>query len=264
MRLPKQLTTCKHCRREFRVKASTLSRGGGKYCGKACEIASRHGRNIPLATRFWKHVEKTESCWLWTASKNPNGYGQIRHGDRPVLAHRVSWEIHNGPIPDGVEVCHNCPGGDNPACVNPSHLFLGDHADNMQDSVQKGRTNRGERATYSKLTEIQVAEMRRRYAIGDISQSELANEYGISQSTVTEIIRGVIWSHSFTPQDAPTKRRRAHGERTGGSKLTEASVIQIRARAAAGVSQAKLAKEYGVSNRNINNIVRGTVWKHLL
>lgn len=95
-----------------------------------------------LSERFWEKVEKTEGCWLWTASTR-NGYGQIALGGRgnPVLyAHRVSYEMHHGPIPDGLVVMHTC---DVRSCVRPDHLTVGTQAENLADMVAKGRSYRG-------------------------------------------------------------------------------------------------------------------------
>lgn len=92
----------------------------------------------PLAVRFWEKVNKTETCWLWTATHNGRGYGTIlaAAGEEKILAHRASRELHYGPIPEGLVVCHHC---DVRRCVRPDHLFLGTYKDNTQDMVQKGK-----------------------------------------------------------------------------------------------------------------------------
>lgn len=87
-----------------------------------------------LATRFWAKVEKGDGCWNWTAA-NVRGYGRISINNRMFRAHRVSYEMHRGPIPEGLEICHRC---DNPRCVRPDHLFVGTRSDNIRDRVAKG------------------------------------------------------------------------------------------------------------------------------
>ena len=92
-----------------------------------------------MTERFWENVSKTETCWVWIGHRKETNYGVISEGKRkgrPKSAHRYSWEIHNGPIPEGLCVLHRC---DNPPCVNPEHLFLGTLADNAQDMLAKGR-----------------------------------------------------------------------------------------------------------------------------
>jgi hypothetical protein len=99
---------------------------------------------ITASTRFWNKVLKTDTCWLWTGTKDSRGYGRFAEMDRKmVLPHRFSWEIHFGRIAQGLQVCHKC---DNPSCVNPKHLFLGTNSDNIQDSLRKGRFATGKRA----------------------------------------------------------------------------------------------------------------------
>jgi len=100
---------------------------------------ARPGRLAPAEERFWRQVQKdVDGCWLWTG-RPVQGYGRFRPSSRgtKIGAHRYSWELHVGPIPDGLDVCHRC---DVPLCIRPDHLFLGTHADNMADMVAKGRS----------------------------------------------------------------------------------------------------------------------------
>lgn len=90
--------------------------------------------------RFLTKINKTDSCWIWLAAKIPKGYGYFYNGHKNVGAHRYSYEIFKGKIPDGYHVCHSC---DVPSCVNPDHLFIGTNNDNRQDSKNKGRTKKG-------------------------------------------------------------------------------------------------------------------------
>lgn len=91
------------------------------------------------ARQFWDKVEKTDACWLWQGALTSAGYGCLTVNKRRVYAHRLSYEIATGIHPGNLKVCHNCPGGDNPACVNPAHLWLGTDLDNARDRERKGR-----------------------------------------------------------------------------------------------------------------------------
>ncbi len=177
------------------------------FCGKPLIFSSGHPHKIycdrqcwrdlcktRLIGRFWSRVHKTRGCWLWTALKNPKGYGlfPVRARERCVLAHRFSWELGKGRIPDGMCVLHHC---DVRNCVRPSHLFLGTQTDNLRDMYEKGRHPKGEDRGHAKLTNAQVLEMRARYAAGGIRQKDLAKDYGIVQATVSFIVRHVTWTH---------------------------------------------------------------------
>lgn len=116
----------------------------------------------------------------------PNGYGQIHLNGKTAYAHRVAYELANGPIEDGLYVLHSC---DNRKCVNPSHLSLGTFDDNMADMVSKSRQAHGEKNSHAKLTASQVLEIRS--AIG--THQEIGKLYGVSQPLVTMIRTGRIW-----------------------------------------------------------------------
>jgi HNH endonuclease len=160
-------------------------------------MGSKHG---PLNERFWRHVVINDGCWVWTGSRKAQdgvpraGYGEIRISrSKAVLAHRLSWELHRGPIPDGLEVMHRC---DNPPCVNPDHLTLGSHAENMADMKAKGRGNGDRRggasATGAKLTEAQVREIRSERAAG-VEIQALALRYRVNRHTITNIVGLRTW-----------------------------------------------------------------------
>ena len=133
-------------------------------------------------------------CWEWTASRQPGGYGQVIYNGRVTRAHRVAYLIFVGPIPPGMFVCHRC---DNRACVNPAHLFLGTHNDNMRDAVSKGRMSRqgkpGESNGRAKLTRGDVSEIRLRVAQG-ATQISLARLYGVGPTAISRIIKGRSWT----------------------------------------------------------------------
>lgn len=123
---------CQQCGQPFQ----TYRQSSGKFCGLTCCLAYRKAHKEPPALRFWRQVQKTDTCWLWTGARSGAGYGQIGINDVRIFTHRFSWELHHGPIPAGLFVCHHC---DNPPCVRPDHLFLGTPQDNMVDKIRKGR-----------------------------------------------------------------------------------------------------------------------------
>jgi len=145
---------------------------------------------------FWVKVNKTKTCWLWTASKTNTGYGTLGRKTRRYLAHRYSWIIHNGEIPNGMCVCHHC---DTPLCVNPEHLFLGTQKDNMKDASKKGRVEGngnqyGENCGTSKLVENDIRNIKKCREEGMLLR-EIADIYNIHLSNVSYIVNGNTWKH---------------------------------------------------------------------
>lgn len=152
-----------------------------------------------LKKRFWKKVDRLgpDECWVWSASTNKSGYGRIGVYDgsimRPKIASRISWLIHNGPIPDGLFALHKC---DNPPCVNPAHLFLGTNQDNMDDMRLKDRqpAKVGSKNGESRLSEDDVIKIRLMLMDGMTLRS-VANSFSVSISTIHRIKHRESWSH---------------------------------------------------------------------
>lgn len=146
---------------------------------------------LSLEDRFWGKVDKSGECWVWTAGRDPKGYGRIFLEGRAQIAHRVAWRLSFGAIPDGLFVCHHC---DNPPCVRPSHLFLGTNADNSADRDRKGRTNNstaGEANVNARLTAAQVRLIRE----STKSERELGREFGVKGAAIGKARRRETWRH---------------------------------------------------------------------
>ena len=141
----------------------------------------KHGDLLTRFVRkFWMRVDKTGNCWNWTGGiYQGTGYGQVSLRDQKYKAHRLAWEFTNGAVPDGVQVLHHC---DNPRCVKPAHLFLGDHDANMLDMAQKGRG-------IALLTEEQVREVRTTPSTYG-SGVALARRFKVSRQVINGIRRG--------------------------------------------------------------------------
>jgi hypothetical protein len=145
--------------------------------------------------RFWLRVDVRgpDDCWLWKGAPYANnGYGAFKVSGKRFLAHRLAWEFMRGPIPYNLFICHHC---DNPLCVNPAHLFLGTHADNMRDMRTKGRWSplTGERSGRSKLTQEQVRTIRATYIPRETPSRKLAAQYGVDKATILAIVHRDSW-----------------------------------------------------------------------
>lgn len=197
---------CQTCGKTF-ATYPYRAREGNRFCSIACRPTIK-----PLASlevRFWAKVQKTDNCWLWLG-RTRGGYGRIAEagrGSRVMSAHRVSYELAYGPIPDGLDVLHIC---DNPSCVWPEHLRVGTHTDNMRDMALKGRgalgarngrythperNTHGERSWTAKLTAADVVAIRARFVAGNITCAQLAREYGVDFKTISSIVQRRSWKH---------------------------------------------------------------------
>lgn len=191
--------TCPICRNSF----SAYPCEQRKHCSKPCQTIAARGLKIPVREQFENKIDKTSSphgCWLFR-NLSPNGYGQfgVGRGDHQIVytsAHRFAYELYVGPIPKGLLVLHNCPGGDNPSCCNPQHLWVGDQRANIQDAIRKGRRPMGVDRVGAKLTDTIVREMR---ALRDCpnppTYAQLAERFGVRKPTAMNAIKGKTWKH---------------------------------------------------------------------
>lgn len=162
---------------------------------------NRHGRTVAerLANRS---VRDANGCLIWQGAKLPFGHGTLQYNNIKTKAHRVAWELANGPIPAGKIICHRC---DVPSCINVDHLFLGTQADNIADMMRKGRgvAPNGEKNGKARLTAAQVdaivADPRR--------QIDIAKDYGIKQPQVSRIKRGQTWQQRIARGGPPATPR---------------------------------------------------------
>jgi hypothetical protein len=198
---------CQTCGSTFIVPSWRTKNGRAKFCSRDCRKVAPTIQVRTPEERFWEKVNKTDSCWLWIGAKcgkdkHGNGYGtfSIDSDGTMQMTHRYSYELHFGPIPEGIKVLHSC---DVKLCVRPDHLFLGTQKQNIDDMRAKKRQappeltrHLGESHGQAKLTDKQIREIRFRYAsLQRPTQKELAVEYGVSSGLISHIITRRNWTH---------------------------------------------------------------------
>jgi DNA-binding XRE family transcriptional regulator len=148
-------------------------------------------RGLSTEERIEKHIVSKDDCWLTDFSSANNYPETLINGKKTRISHFI-YKLHKGEIPEGMCICHTC---DNTKCVNPDHLFLGTHQDNVKDKVKKNRQAKGSKHGKAKLNEEKVLEIQKLLAEKNLTQKEIGKKYGVHEQAISEIKRGKNWSH---------------------------------------------------------------------
>ena len=202
-------------------------------------------------------------CWTWLGATLPGwkacldglGHGRASYRGKLIPAHRLALILTGISVPKGAFVCHKC---NNPRCVRPDHLYVGDAQSNAKDTLTSGRTPLGEARPQAKLTDEWVLQIRDLYASGTDTKL-LAEAYGVGRGVVEDVASGKTWKHIGGPR---TKRGRARGASHNGVVLTEELVRQLRTEyAAGGCTYRSLAKKYNQNHNNVAGVLLRRTWK---
>ncbi len=221
--------------------------------------------------RFWSKVAVAgeDECWEWQGARSDKGYGVFWLDGRNEQAHRVAYQFVDPTLTSDQVVRHNCPGGDNKWCCNPSHLLSGTHQDNMRDAAVRRQMPFGERNANAKLTDHDALEIVRLYIETPLSAEAIGAMFGVTKLPVLHILSGKTWTHIERPDLTDLLKLKQRGNRLKGeenkkSVLTEPEVREIvETFKTKNVSAVNLAEAFGVSSDTIKKILMGKTWKHL-
>jgi len=208
--------------------------------------------------RFWDKVNvpkdwaEKDQCWKWNGLLFiKTNYGSFSFNGKNLKAHRFSYEIHYGPIPEGLDFMHKC---DNRKCVNPNHLKVGSRKENMEDCVEKGRSKFGSKNNMSKLTENNIIDIINKSLNGTYTnRNQVINDYKISLSELSNILCGKRWTHitsNFTQQEIEKVKYLL------GCRLSIEDIADIKMRLDKGESQSSIARSYNISQPVISNMIK--------
>lgn len=183
---------CLHCGNPVKKTSTTTC---SKRCSNFIKWKRKRG-NIRdyLINKIINYSSKDHStgCWNWNKGKSDRGYAEISINARKERANRISYQVFIDEVPPHLFVCHTC---DNPGCVNPDHLYLGTHQDNVDDKLDRDRQPRGEEIKLAKLTEKDILKIRALWKEGFMSQESIAREFGVCQTTISRVILRQTWTH---------------------------------------------------------------------
>ena len=147
-----------------------------------------------LKKKIINYSEKCDvsGCWNWKMAKNSRGYAEISHNAKKERANRISYQAFKGEVPSHLFICHTC---DNPACVNPDHLYIGTHQNNVDDKLKRNKQPRGEEIKLAKLTEKDILKIRELWEKRYMSQQKIADQFGVIQTTISRIVLRQTWKH---------------------------------------------------------------------
>lgn len=209
-----------------------------------------------------KYIVNENGCWIWQSKCDKGGYARFRGilGSRNLcLAHRYAYEKFKGKIPKGMCVCHNCPNGDNRNCVNPEHLWIGNHLQNNRDKGIKGTQCKGITNGQHKLSENDVKEIKKRLINGEYG-TDLSKEYDVSPGLIYHIKQARSWKYLLDKNEKnKLKKIKVHYSH----KLTENDVRQIRKKYSSGERVTDIANEYGLTTTFVSRIKNRKAWKYI-